>query len=190
MYLFIIFFFFSHRAILNRETVNNMMTIIQPSLFAFELSKPPTAVLLDVASITKERILVLDTFFRLIVHHGETIAIWREQGLQTQPEYAHFKELLESPISEAEQILAERFPSPQVLVCDQNSSQARFLVSQLNNSISQQSGDDSKTTQAVPILGGSKVVDDKVSDSPMLFSDDVTLKKFLEVLKKLVTEKK
>jgi protein transport protein SEC23 len=167
-----------------------MMTMIQPSLFAFELNKEPVPVLLDVASITKDRILVLDTFFRLIIHHGETIAIWREQGLQDKPEYAHFRALLERPVAEAEQILADRFPSPQVLVCDQNSSQARFLVSQLNSSISQQSGDDPRRAPAVPVLGATRAAADKIAESPMLFSDDVTLKRFLEVLKKVVTEKK
>lgn len=35
--------------------------------------------LLDVTSIAPDRILLLDTFFHVIVYHGETISAWRKQ---------------------------------------------------------------------------------------------------------------
>jgi protein transport protein SEC23 len=36
-------------------------------------------VLLDVSSITPDRILLLDTYFNVVVFHGETVAEWRRQ---------------------------------------------------------------------------------------------------------------
>ena len=35
--------------------------------------------LLDVTSIAPDRILLLDTFFHVIVYHGETVSAWRKQ---------------------------------------------------------------------------------------------------------------
>lgn len=192
-----------YRTLLNRENVSNMMTMIQPALLSFRLSQQPQMVLLDTESISKEAILLLDSFFRVIIHHGETVALWREQGYQNAPEHAHFKTLLDAPLQTAEEILALRFPSPSVLVCDQNSSQARFLVSQLNPSVVTTS---SGLAQAQSPSSSSAGADGKkpgdVSDfySPFfstqedpgakttlpVISDDVPLKDFLAHLKKIV----
>lgn len=51
--------------------------------------------LLDVASITPDRILLLDAFFSIVIFHGSTIAAWRKQGFHQQPAYESFKALLE-----------------------------------------------------------------------------------------------
>ena len=52
-------------------------------------------VLLDVASIAPDRILLLDSYFYVVVFHGTSIAQWRKEGYHLQPEHAGFKELLE-----------------------------------------------------------------------------------------------
>jgi protein transport protein SEC23 len=103
-----------------------MMVMLQPILISFKLNEPPAMVLLDTSSISKDAILLLDSFFRVIVHNGETVGInsvtikmylmifsfflaqWREQGLQNTPEHAHFKQLLEEPLKAAEDILTLR----------------------------------------------------------------------------------
>lgn len=43
---------------------------------------PPTPALLDAASVRPDTILLLDTFFHVVIFHGETIGAWREQGYQ------------------------------------------------------------------------------------------------------------
>jgi len=52
-------------------------------------------VLLDVTSIAPDRILLLDSYFYVVVFHGSSIAQWRKDGYHLQPDHAHFKELLE-----------------------------------------------------------------------------------------------
>lgn len=52
-------------------------------------------VLLDVTSIAADRILLLDSYFYVVVFHGSSIAQWRKEGFHLQPDHAHFKELLE-----------------------------------------------------------------------------------------------
>lgn len=38
--------------------------------------------MLDAASVRPDTILLLDTFFHVVIFHGETIGAWREQGYQ------------------------------------------------------------------------------------------------------------
>jgi len=45
--------------------------MIQPTLLAYSFNGPPVPVLLDVTSIGPDRILLLDTFFQVIVFHGQ-----------------------------------------------------------------------------------------------------------------------
>lgn len=52
-------------------------------------------VLLDVESIQPDRILLLDSFFYVVVFHGTSIAQWRKEGYHLQEEHAGFKQLLE-----------------------------------------------------------------------------------------------
>lgn len=72
-------------------------------------------VLLDVASIAPDRILLLDSYFYVVVFHGTSIAQWRKEGYHLQPEHAGFKELLEARLASSPKLLA--FPvSLQVLM--------------------------------------------------------------------------
>lgn len=73
--------------ILNRENVANSVVMIQPSLISYSFQNPPEPALLDVAAISVERILLLDSFFTIVVFHGSTIAQWRKAGYHNQPEH-------------------------------------------------------------------------------------------------------
>lgn len=75
------------RMILNRENVANSVVMIQPSLISYSFQNPPEPALLDVAAISVERILLLDSFFTIVVFHGSTIAQWRKAGYHNQPEH-------------------------------------------------------------------------------------------------------
>jgi hypothetical protein len=44
----------------------------------------------------------LDTFFHILIFHGETVAQWRKAGYHEQEGYENFKELLETPIANAQ----------------------------------------------------------------------------------------
>mmetsp|Transcript_8140 Transcript_8140/g.30024 ORF Transcript_8140/g.30024 Transcript_8140/m.30024 type:complete len:753 (-) Transcript_8140:126-2384(-) len=152
------------RLMLGRENVLASLIMIQPTLLSYSLEGPPVPVLLDVSSIGLDKILLLDTYFVIVVHHGQTIAQWRKAGYHEDPQHAHLKDLLEAPLADAEGLLEERFPLPKMVVCDQAGSQARFLLAKLNPSQTHQSQDQA---------------------GEVIFTDDVSLQVFMEHLQKL-----
>ncbi|CAI7824723.1 unnamed protein product [Closterium sp. NIES-53] len=97
----------------------------QPTLTAYSFNSPPEPALLDVAAIAVDRILLLDAFFSVVIFHGSTIAQWRNAGYHNQPEHQAFAQLLQAPQADAAAIIAERFPVPRLVDCDQNGSQVR-----------------------------------------------------------------
>ena len=54
-----------NRLLLCRESCTNSLIMIQPTLLAYSFNGPPVPVLLDVTSISPDRILLLDTFFQV-----------------------------------------------------------------------------------------------------------------------------
>jgi protein transport protein SEC23 len=148
--------------------VINSLTMIQPSLTSYSYSEPCAPVLLDSVSAKGDVILLLDTFFHILIWHGDQIAQWRKAGYASQPEYEEFKNLLASPQKDAQLILAERFPIPRYIECDQGGSQARFLLSKLNPSVTHGNGYYGQQTGSQPV-----------------FTDDVNLATFMEHLRKL-----
>lgn len=156
-----------YRHILMTEDTNNSLIMIQPTLTSFGLDlEEPEAVLLDSVSIKDDRILLLDTFFHILIFHGRTIAQWRQAGYQDQEEYADFKRLLEDPKLEAGELLIDRFPLPRFIDTEEGGSQARFLYSKLNPSTSYNSQD--------------------ISKGAVVLTDDVSLQVFMSHLQKLV----
>jgi protein transport protein SEC23 len=158
-----------YRHILCRESTSNALIMLQPSLLSYSFTGPPQPALLDAASVRADTILLLDTFFHVIVFHGETIAAWKQQGYQYQEEHVNFKSLLEAPQNDAQMIMNNRFPVPRYIVCDQHKSEARFLLSMLNPSITHHSADATSSSQAI-------------------FTDDVSLRVFMEHLIKLAVQ--
>lgn len=72
---------------MNRENVANSVVMIQPSLISYAFNSGAEPALLDVASIAADRILLLDSYFTVVVFHGSTIAQWRKAGYQNEPEH-------------------------------------------------------------------------------------------------------
>ena len=177
--------------VLNEEDVNNSLIMIQPTLMSYAIDAPPQPVLLDSVSIKPDVILLLDTFFHILIFHGATVAEWRKAGYQDQEGYENFKELLQAPVTDSQvrvldafscnhyqtrffsikELLADRTPIPRYIVCDQGGSQARFLLSKLNPS----------TTH---VSGG--VYGSNAGSGQAIFTDDVSLQVFMEHLKRLV----
>ncbi|XP_074272499.1 protein transport protein SEC23 E-like [Silene latifolia] len=158
------------RMLLNRENITNAAVMIQPSLISYSFNSPPSPALLDVASIGADRILLLDSYFSVVIFHGMTIAQWRNMGYQNQPEHEAFKLLLEAPHQEAQMIVHDRFPVPRLVVCDQHGSQARFLLAKLNPSSTYNN------------------VNEMAAGSDVIFTDDVSLQVFFEHLQRLAVQ--
>merc|ERR1711973_552190 len=158
-----------YRHMLNREDLTQALIMVQPILYSYSFHGPPEPVLLDTSSIQPDRILLMDTFFQIVIYHGETIAQWRQAGYDKLPEYENFKQLLQAPVDDAADILQTRFPMPRYIDTQHGGSQARFLLSKVNPS---------QTHNTVLSYGGD-------SGSAPVLSDDVSLQLFMEHLKKL-----
>ena len=163
------------RIYLLTEGVTHGTLMIQPSLLAYSFNHPPGPVLLDVSSISPDRILLLDTYFNVVVFHGETIAEWKRQNYHEQEEYASFKQMLEAPQEEAKELMRERFPYPRFVDCNQHGSQARFLLSKVNPSSThnQQGGGGGGG-----FGGGGEIIQ----------TDDVSFQTFMEYLQRLTVQ--
>uniref|UniRef100_A0A8B9JE81 Protein transport protein SEC23 n=1 Tax=Astyanax mexicanus TaxID=7994 RepID=A0A8B9JE81_ASTMX len=117
-----------------RQDLTQSLIMIQPILYAYSFSGPPEPVLLDSSSILPDRILLMDTFFQILIYHGETVSQWRKAGYQDMPEYENFRHLLQAPVDDAQEILHSRFPMPRYIDTEHGGSQARFLLSKVNPS--------------------------------------------------------
>src|SRR3954451_55674 len=144
--------------------------MIQPTLMSYGFDQPPQPVLLDSISIKPDVILLLDTFFHILIFHGETMAEWRKAGYQDQEGYDSFRTLLEAPKEDAKDLIQDRFPLPRFIVCDAGGSQARFLLSKLNPST---------THSTTGSYGG------VTQTAQTIFTDDVSLQTFMDHLMKL-----
>lgn len=158
------------RMILNRESVANSVVMIQPSLISYSFHSAPEPALLDVAAVAPDRILLLDSYFTIVIFHGSTIAQWRKAGYQDMPEHKAFAQLLQAPRDDADALIKERFPVPRLVICDQHGSQARFLLAKLNPSATYNSD--------APLVPGGDII----------FTDDVSFEVFLDHLQRLAVQ--
>ncbi|CAL8388468.1 unnamed protein product [Arctogadus glacialis] len=97
-----------------------------------------------------------------------TIAQWRKAGYQEMAEYENFKQLLQAPLDDAQEILQTRFPMPRYVDTEHGGSQARFLLSKVNPSQTHNNSNGWTQEPGAPIL-----------------TDDVSLQVFMDHLKKL-----
>uniref|UniRef100_A0A673M283 Protein transport protein SEC23 n=1 Tax=Sinocyclocheilus rhinocerous TaxID=307959 RepID=A0A673M283_9TELE len=151
-----------------RQDLTQSLIMVQPILYAYSFSGPPEPVLLDSSSILPDRILLMDTFFQIVIYHGETVSQWRKAGYQDMPEYENFRHLLQAPVDDAQELLHTRFPMPRYIDTEHGGSQARFLLSKVNPS---------QTHNNMYAWG-------QESGAPIL-TDDVSLQVFMDHLKKL-----
>ena len=155
-----------YRTHLLRESTLNSLVMIQPALQEYSFEGYARPVLLDATSLKPNVILLLDSFFYVVIWRGETIQAWYDAGYQEKEEYASFKALLIEPENDARSVLSERLPVPKFVVTSNGGSQERFLKSKVNPSVTYNSDVNGGTGQAV-------------------ITDDVSLKVFMEHLIRL-----
>ena len=117
-------------------------------------------------SLADDRILVVDTYFFILLWHGKTIHYWKQQNFQDDPEFAHFKELLNTSQQDAELLMEDRLPVPRFIECYPSAPFERVLKSKLNPK-------------------AAKTQDDSDENYS---TDDVNLKTFMDYLIKLVVK--
>jgi len=155
-----------YRTIIARENTMNTLVMMQPALLQYTFEEgPPQPVLLDSASLRPDVVLLMDDFFHVVIWRGEKIQAWFDAGYHEKEEYANFRTLLQAPATDAKSILGDRFPVPKFIQTNAGGSQARFLTSKVNPSTSGAGGENAG-----------------------LFTDDVSLKVFMEHLIKLAVQ--
>jgi len=157
-----------YRHWLNNEDVTNSLIMIQPILYSYSFHGPPEPVLLDSSSIQADTILLFDTYFLVCIYYGETIDAWKKQNYHEDPSHENFRQLLQAPADDAQEILQNRFPVPRYVQTEKGGSQSRFLLSRVNPS---------QTHNNQYMMGG--------GDSSAILTDDVSLQVFMDHLKKL-----
>eukprot|EP00457_Paulinella_chromatophora_P001779 gb/GEZN01001781.1/.p1 GENE.gb/GEZN01001781.1/~~gb/GEZN01001781.1/.p1 ORF type:complete len:747 (+),score=118.53 gb/GEZN01001781.1/:81-2321(+) len=155
------------RVILLREDTTNSLVMIQPSLVAYSLEGPAQPVQLDMTSRGPQKILLLDTFFHIVIWYGETINQWQLKKVHEDPAYDYFKQLLLAPEEQAQTLVSSRFPTPRFIKAIQGASQERFLLAKLNPSITPSAGAGAEN---------------------MVFSEDVSLSVFMQHLRRLAVQ--
>eukprot|EP01053_Blabericola_migrator_P004824 Blabericola_migrator_1__4823@NODE_2531_length_2639_cov_267_855754_g1583_i0_p1_GENE_NODE_2531_length_2639_cov_267_855754_g1583_i0NODE_2531_length_2639_cov_267_855754_g1583_i0_p1_ORF_typecomplete_len804_score146_28Sec23_trunk/PF04811_15/6_1e71Sec23_helical/PF04815_15/2_8e25Sec23_BS/PF08033_12/2_1e21Sec23_BS/PF08033_12/4_5e03Gelsolin/PF00626_22/1_1e04Gelsolin/PF00626_22/5_5e08zfSec23_Sec24/PF04810_15/1_8e07zfSec23_Sec24/PF04810_15/6_3e03VWA_3/PF13768_6/1_NODE_2531_length_2639_cov_267_855754_g1583_i len=162
-----------YRTVLLRESLHNSVTMISPNLYEYNLANDqPIPVELDSRALKPDVVLLLDSFFHLVVWHGEQIVRWREEGYHEMEKFAHLKSVLEMPLADAKRTLQTRLPCPKFVVCNAGGSQARFLLAKVNPS---------NTHASLVQEFGAEAV------GTSIITDDVSIKVFMEHLTKLAT---
>lgn len=164
---------FYHHTVL-RTDARDSLVMIQPALMKFPADgSPPIPVILDVTSVTQDAVFLLDAFFYTVIYFGSVAAEWRD-AQYPRDEYPGIYQMIEQAQQEAAEIIADRFPLPRYVTCDEGKSQARFLYSKLNPS-------DNNTDSyggGMGNFGGDK--------GTVVHTEDVSLGTFFSHLAKLV----
>ena len=152
-----------YRILLLRENITNSLLMIQPALLQYSFDNPqPQPVLLDIVSMKNNVILLLDTFFNVLIWHGDMISKWVKLKYDENEDYQHFKTLLQLPRDDAELILTQRFPVPKLQETEFGKGPERLLKAKVN-----------------PSGGGAG---NSTVDSGNYFTEDVSLKVFMDSL--------
>jgi len=70
----------------------------------------------------------------------QTMTQWRRAGYQDLPEYENFKQLLQAPVDDAQEILQTRFPMPRYIDTEARGSQVCVLVDVIGQTCTQAAG--------------------------------------------------
>jgi protein transport protein SEC23 len=141
--------------------------MIQPILYVYTPETPePSPVHLDIDYMRDDNVLYLDAFFFICIWHGRNVCDWRDKGLHEDPEYENIKSMLESPQEIAQDTLSTRLPVSKYISCDSGNGQERYIKCTVNPSVS-----NSDSNSSIP---------------EGFYTDDVSLKKFIDHLKKKV----
>jgi len=161
--------------IFQKANVDDSLNMIQPTLSLYTAIEPtaPQDVLLDSSSLIKDGVLLMDSFFYVVIHVGEIAAAWRDQNLDRE-EYGNVYEMLEQPQKDALEIIQSRFPLPRYIITDEGKSQARFLLSRLNPS-----NNDNGVDFSLGLTTDNKEI---------IYTEDMSLSQFYKKLRNVVVK--
>lgn len=129
---------------MDRENVSNSLIMIQPSLTQYDLkNEDPVAAICDIESMKDDVILLMDSYFHIVIWRGSTIIDWIQQGYHEQEEYANLKNIMTAPQEDVkvmmpltQVLIQDRMLIPKIVSCDQGHGDERIIKSKLNPSSS------------------------------------------------------
>lgn len=158
-----------------KSSVRDSIVQIQPTLYRYRMDEPPQPVSLDSSALQHDCVVLLDTFFEVLLHSGSTIAAWRNAGYAEQEDYAYFKEFLDTSMADAQMLVLNRVPVPRLIDVCQDDPDARILYNRINPSRSYNSaGADSYGS----------------SEGELVYTDEASLQLFMTHLWKLAAQEK
>ncbi len=99
-------------------------------------------------------VLLLDSFFNVLIWYGESVQSWREQKLEEDPQYEYLAELFRAPMQDAQEIMYDRIPCSNFYETWKNDGKGkeRYLKSRINPSKNENdSGDGHFVSDDAPI---------------------------------------
>eukprot|EP00758_Cryptobia_borreli_P014493 Tbor_TRINITY_DN5925_c1_g5::TRINITY_DN5925_c1_g5_i1::g.19035::m.19035/K14006/SEC23; protein transport protein SEC23 len=156
------------RLLLSKAPCDDGVLMVQPALYSYSMDSPPKAVPLDSNAINPNGMLLMDTFYDVLVYRGDTIQAWKEQGYDQDPNYAHFAEFLKIPSEHGKALVEKRYPTPRYFEVHKKDGNSRILLNRLNPSRTHNT-----EGERGPATG------------ELILTDDVSLGVFIDQLKKL-----
>ncbi|CAM37235.2 putative protein transport protein Sec23 [Leishmania braziliensis MHOM/BR/75/M2904] len=160
-----------------RESVDNCVLMIQPTLDSYDIEKPfATPMQLDSSSLRHDNIVLMDAYFNVHIMWGSIIYQWIEAAYHENPEYVNFAELLESAERDAQAILSNRYPYPRFSRTDADGSEARHVKTRVNPATNYHNSD----------MQYGAGVNGAVDQADVIYTDDASILAFMTSLKKAV----
>ncbi|CBZ24346.1 putative protein transport protein Sec23 [Leishmania mexicana MHOM/GT/2001/U1103] len=161
-----------------RESVDNCVLMIQPTLDSYDLENPfATPMQLDSSSLRHDNIVLMDAYFNVHIMWGSIIYQWIEAAYHENPEYANFAELLEAAERDAQGILSNRYPYPRFSRTDADGSEARHVKTRVNPATNYHNSG---------MQYGAGPNGAAVEQADVIYTDDASIMTFMTSLKKAV----
>lgn len=82
-----------------------------------------------------DAVLLMDSYFTVIIWYGEHIQGWKQQKLNEDPDYAYLNNLFEAPMNDASEIIYDRLPISNFYQTFKNDGKQRYLKARVNPSV-------------------------------------------------------
>lgn len=92
----------------------------------------PQVVQANLDCLKKDCVLLVDTFFVILIWKGKNIKEWEEAGYHLQEDYKHLREAIELPYEDWQHLLMNKLYHPEILEATEGSPFERILKSKLN----------------------------------------------------------
>lgn len=178
-----------YRHYLIKENTENSVIMIHPRLTSFEVDKNPEIVPLDILSVKPDKLLLLDTYFSIVIYYGEEISLRKkalpkeEMAMDNEADRNRYESLFDGSKQYAVKLINNRFPLPRYIIAEAGTSQSRFLLAKLNPSVSHYHSDQREAGTLLGYIYEKMKIHDRDHEQ-MFFTEEESFQLFYENLYK------